>query len=158
LNAADRRIEELEKELLNVHQQMLDHLSDSQVKTSEIRGEVEQTRWQLLQESGVQKTELLRARQDMVNRIIQIGEKSLERKPEEDFQPEKPERRYPLRERKAEVFTDHVMYNAFQTEREPETFSEAMSGHDKEKWVDTVTEEFNALRKSVQDEKGQCED
>jgi hypothetical protein len=58
---------------------MLDHLSESQVKTSEIRGEVEQTRWQLLQESGVQKTELLRARQDMVSRIIQIGEKGLER-------------------------------------------------------------------------------
>jgi hypothetical protein len=50
------------------------------------------------------------------------------------------------------------MYNAFQTEREPETFSEAMSGHDKEKWVDSVTEEFSALRESVQDEKGQCED
>jgi hypothetical protein len=47
----------------------------SQTNTSEIRGEVEQTRWQLLQESGVQKTELLRARQDMVNRIIQMGEK-----------------------------------------------------------------------------------
>jgi hypothetical protein len=105
LNAADGRI----KELLKVHLQMLDHLIDSQVKTSEIRGEVEQTRWQLLQESGVQKTELLRAHQDMVNRIIQIGEKSLERKPEEDSQPEKPERRYPLRERKAKVFTDHVM-------------------------------------------------
>jgi hypothetical protein len=45
------------------------------MNTSEIRGEVEQTRWQLLQESGVQKTELLRARQDMVNRIIQMGEK-----------------------------------------------------------------------------------
>ncbi|XP_023727359.1 thyroid receptor-interacting protein 11 isoform X4 [Cryptotermes secundus] len=75
LNAAEHRIEELEKELLKVHQQMLDHLSDSQVNTSEIRGEVEQTRWQLLQESGVQKTELLRARQDMVNRIIQMGEK-----------------------------------------------------------------------------------
>lgn len=29
--AADRRIEELEKELLKVHQQMLDHISDSQV-------------------------------------------------------------------------------------------------------------------------------
>jgi len=29
--AAERRIEELEKELLKVHQQMLDHLSDSQV-------------------------------------------------------------------------------------------------------------------------------
>jgi protein subunit release factor B len=43
-------------------------------------------------ECGVQKTELLRARQDMVNRIIQIGEKSMERKPEEDSQPEKPER------------------------------------------------------------------
>jgi hypothetical protein len=87
---ADRRIEELEKELLKVYQQMLDHLSALQVNTSEIRGEVEQTRWQLLQEtrwqllqeSGVQKTELLRARQDMVNRIIQIEEKSLERKPE----------------------------------------------------------------------------
>jgi rootletin len=49
------------------------------------------------------------------------------------------------------------MYNAFQTEREPETFSEAMSGYDKENWVDEVTEEFSALRKSVQDEKGQCE-
>jgi small-conductance mechanosensitive channel len=95
LNAADHRIEELKKELVKVHQQMLDHLSDSQMKTSEIRGEVEQIRWQLLQESGVQKTELLRARQDMVNRIIQIGEKSLERKPE---------RRYPLRERNAKVF------------------------------------------------------
>jgi hypothetical protein len=47
----------------------------SQMNTSEIRGEVEQTRWQLLQESGIQKTELLRARQDMVNRIIQMGEK-----------------------------------------------------------------------------------
>jgi hypothetical protein len=46
-----------------------------QMNTSEIRGEVEQTRWQLLQESGIQKTELLRARQDMVNRIIQMGEK-----------------------------------------------------------------------------------
>ncbi|KDR16339.1 Thyroid receptor-interacting protein 11 [Zootermopsis nevadensis] len=57
---------------------MLEHLSDSQMNTSEIRGEVEQTRWQLLQESGVQKTELLRARQDMVNRIIQMGEKSRE--------------------------------------------------------------------------------
>lgn len=45
------------------------------MNTSEIRGEVEQTRWQLLQESGVQKTEFLRARQDMVNRIIQMGEK-----------------------------------------------------------------------------------
>jgi predicted nucleic acid-binding Zn-ribbon protein len=33
-----------------------------------------------------------------------------------------------------------------------------MSGHDKEKWVDAVTEEFSALRKSVQDEKGQCDD
>jgi hypothetical protein len=50
------------------------------------------------------------------------------------------------------------MYNAFRTEREPETFSEAMSGHDKETWVDAVTGEFSALRKSVQDEKGQCED
>jgi rootletin len=50
------------------------------------------------------------------------------------------------------------MCNAFQTEREPETFSEAMSGHGKEKWVDAVTEKFSALRKSVQDEKGQCED
>jgi hypothetical protein len=30
LNAADSRIEELEKELLKVHQQMLDHLSDFQ--------------------------------------------------------------------------------------------------------------------------------
>jgi hypothetical protein len=29
--AAECRIEELEKELLKVHQQMLDHLSDSQV-------------------------------------------------------------------------------------------------------------------------------
>jgi hypothetical protein len=87
------------------------------VNTSEVRGEVEQTRWQLLQKSGVQKTELLRARQDMVNRIIQIGEMSLERKPEEDS---KPERRYPLREQKAKVFTDHVMYNTFQTERESE--------------------------------------
>jgi hypothetical protein len=28
---AERKIEELEKELLKVHQQMLDHLSDSQV-------------------------------------------------------------------------------------------------------------------------------
>jgi hypothetical protein len=137
---------------------MLDHLSDSQVKTSEICGEVERTRWELLQESGVQKTELLRARQDMVNRIIQIGEKSLERKSEENSQLEKPERRYPLRERKAKVFTDHVMYKAFQTEREPETFSDAMSGHDKEKWVDAVTEEFSAFRKGVQDEKGQCDD
>jgi len=45
------------------------------MNTSEIRGEVEQTRWQLLQDSGIQKTELLRARQDMVNRIIQMGEK-----------------------------------------------------------------------------------
>jgi rootletin len=108
--------------------------------------------------SGVQETELLRVRQDMVNRIIQTGEKSLERKPEDDSQPKKPERRYPLRERKAKVFTDHLMYNAFQTKREPETFSEAMSGNDKEKWVDAVTEEFSALRKSVQDEKGQCGD
>jgi len=78
LNAAESKIEELEKELLKVHQQMLDHLSDSQMNTSEIRGEVEQTRWQLLQDSGIQKTELLRARQDMVNRIIQMGEKSRE--------------------------------------------------------------------------------
>jgi rootletin len=31
-------------------------------------------------------------------------------------------------------------------------------GNDKEKWVDAVTEEFSALRKGVQDEKGQCED
>jgi hypothetical protein len=84
------------------------------VKTSEIRGEVDQTRWQFLQESGVQKTEFLRICQSIVNRIIQIGEKSLERKPEEDSQPEKPERRYPLRERRAKVLTDHVMYNAFQ--------------------------------------------
>jgi hypothetical protein len=68
----------------------------------------------------------------MVNRIIQVGEKSLERNPEEDSQPEKPDRRYPLRERKAKAFTDHVMYIAFQAEREPETFSEAMSGNDKE--------------------------
>jgi hypothetical protein len=74
LNSADRVIEELEIELLKVHQQMLDHLSDSQVKTSEIRGEVDQTRWQLLQESGVQRTELLGTSQDIVNRIIQIGE------------------------------------------------------------------------------------
>jgi hypothetical protein len=102
--------------------------------------------------------QLLRAHQDMVNRIIQIGEKSLERKPEEDSQPEKPERRYPLCERKAKLFTDYVIYNAFQTELEPETFSEAISGHDKEKRVDTVTEEFSAWRKSVQDEKAQCED
>lgn len=29
--AAESKIEELEKELLKVHQQMLDHLSDSQV-------------------------------------------------------------------------------------------------------------------------------
>jgi hypothetical protein len=64
---------------------MLDHLSDLQVKTSEIRGEVEETRWQLLQESGVQKTELLRARQDMVNRIIDIGEKSLKKKTRRGF-------------------------------------------------------------------------
>jgi hypothetical protein len=56
---------------------------------------------------------------------IKIGEKSLERQPEEDSQPEKPEGRYPLRERKAKVFTDHVKYNAFKAEREPETFSEA---------------------------------
>jgi TolA-binding protein len=49
------------------------------------------------------------------------------------------------------------MYIAFQAEREPETFSEAMSGNDKEMWVDAVTEEFSALRKSVQNEKGQCE-
>ncbi|XP_069698547.1 thyroid receptor-interacting protein 11 isoform X2 [Periplaneta americana] len=78
LKDADSRIEELEKELHKVHQQMFDHLSDSQMNTSEIRGEVEQTRWQLLQDSGAQKTELLRARQDMVNRIIQMGEKSRE--------------------------------------------------------------------------------
>ena len=69
------RIEELESEVQRVHQQMLEQLSDSQMNTSEIRGEVEQTRWQLLHESGTQKTELLRARQDMVNRIIQMGEK-----------------------------------------------------------------------------------
>jgi hypothetical protein len=57
--------------------------------------------------------------------------KSLERKPEDDPQPEKPERRYPLRERKAEVFTDYVMYSAFQTEQEPGAYSEALYGHDK---------------------------
>ena len=74
---AEMRIEELEKELQRVHQQMLEQLSDSQLSTSEIRGEVEQTRWQLLHESGTQKTEHLRARQDMVNRIIQMGEKVL---------------------------------------------------------------------------------
>ncbi|GLH12312.1 Thyroid receptor-interacting protein 11, partial [Gryllus bimaculatus] len=78
LNDNNKKMRELEEELLLVKSQCLDQVIDSQVSTSELRLDVEQTRKRIGNEAGVQRAENLRAHQDMVNRMIQMGEKSKE--------------------------------------------------------------------------------
>nr|CAD7429739.1 unnamed protein product [Timema monikensis] len=71
---AEQRVARLEGELSRAQQQLMDQITTSQSNAVELREEVEQTRRQLSQGTDTE-TDLLRSRQDMVDRIIQMGEK-----------------------------------------------------------------------------------
>lgn len=58
------------------------------------------------------------------------------------------ERRYPLRDRKAKIYEDYIMYYADEEREDPHTIEEALSREDHEDWRKAIQSELNAIKKN----------